>query len=175
MARGLRSAVQSIRMWAFPPIAMLSRVLVEIWREWSGESLRVRASISCMSDSSGIEPVDAYVGARIRAFRKLRGFQQGRLANAIGVKFQQVQKYETGANRVSASRLVKIANALEVSVSDLFGDYAGGEAVQLRKQIDDPRVVQIMRDVIRLDAGARDMFAGLIREYQRSVARRRGA
>ncbi|XDA97562.1 helix-turn-helix transcriptional regulator [Sulfitobacter sp. LCG007] len=64
--------------------------------------------------------VDVHVGKRIRQRRWLVGMTQQRLAELVGIKFQQIQKYETGANRVSASRLWDIADALEVEVSFFF-------------------------------------------------------
>ena len=65
-------------------------------------------------------PVDVHVGKRIRHRRWLVGMTQQQLAEQLGIKFQQIQKYETGANRVSASRLWDIADALDVSVSFFF-------------------------------------------------------
>lgn len=65
-------------------------------------------------------PVDVHVGKRIRHRRWLVGMTQQQLAELVGIKFQQIQKYETGANRVSASRLWDIAEALEVQVSFFF-------------------------------------------------------
>lgn len=79
-----------------------------------------------MDTSKKAKKIDAYVGARIRALRGVKGVRQNDLAKKIGVKFQQVQKYEVGSNRISASRLVMIAKALDVPVSELFGEYAGG-------------------------------------------------
>lgn len=64
--------------------------------------------------------VDVHVGKRIRQRRWLVGMTQQKLAEAVGIKFQQIQKYETGANRVSASRLWDIADALEVDVAFFF-------------------------------------------------------
>lgn len=64
--------------------------------------------------------VDVHVGQRIRQRRWLTGMTQQRLAELVGIKFQQIQKYETGANRVSASRLWDIAFALKVDVSHFF-------------------------------------------------------
>ena len=64
--------------------------------------------------------VDVHVGQRIRQRRWLTGMTQQRLAELVGIKFQQIQKYETGANRVSASRLWDIAHALDVNVSFFF-------------------------------------------------------
>ena len=64
--------------------------------------------------------VDVHVGQRIRQRRWLTGMTQQRLAELVGIKFQQIQKYETGANRVSASRLWDIAFALNVDVAHFF-------------------------------------------------------
>jgi transcriptional regulator with XRE-family HTH domain len=66
--------------------------------------------------------VDKAVGARVREIRKLRGISQSSLASALGVTFQQVQKYEKGSNRLSASMMVKTAAVLGVSVSELVGE-----------------------------------------------------
>ena len=65
-------------------------------------------------------PVDVHVGKRIRQRRWMNGTTQQQLAEAVGIKFQQIQKYETGMNRVSASRLWDIANVLTVPVSFFF-------------------------------------------------------
>ena len=59
--------------------------------------------------------IDRHVGARIRMQRIVRDISQTELGNAVGVSFQQVQKYEKGVNRVSASRLQRIANVLKVA------------------------------------------------------------
>lgn len=65
-------------------------------------------------------PVDVHVGKRVRHRRWLIGMTQQQLAEQVGIKFQQIQKYETGANRISASRLWDIAEALGVPVSFFF-------------------------------------------------------
>ena len=65
-------------------------------------------------------PVDVHVGKRIRHRRWLVGMTQQQLAEKVGIKFQQIQKYETGANRVSASRLWDISETLDVPVSFFF-------------------------------------------------------
>lgn len=90
--------------------------------------------------------VDIHVGKRIRHRRWLIGMTQQQLADKVGIKFQQIQKYETGVNRVSASRLWDIAHAIDVPVSYFFeglhdesvsqpeGDlFADKEALQLVK------------------------------------------
>lgn len=65
-------------------------------------------------------PVDVHVGKRVRHRRWMIGMTQQQLAEKVGIKFQQIQKYETGANRISASRLWDIAEALDVPVSFFF-------------------------------------------------------
>lgn len=65
-------------------------------------------------------PVDVHVGKRVRHRRWMVGMTQQQLANKVGIKFQQIQKYETGMNRISASRLWDIAEALNVDVRFFF-------------------------------------------------------
>lgn len=73
-------------------------------------------------------PIDVAVGARVRLRRDQLGHTQTDLANAIGVTFQQVQKYERGTNRISASRLLQIAGFLKTSGAALLGeDEVGGD------------------------------------------------
>ena len=82
-------------------------------------------------------PVDSHVGKRIRHRRWLVGVTQQQLAEKVGIKFQQIQKYETGANRVSASRLWDIAEALDVDVSFFFAGMEEEEAQEIScKNID---------------------------------------
>ena len=69
--------------------------------------------------------VDVHVGKRIRHRRSLTGMTQQQLAEQVGIKFQQIQKYETGANRVSASRLWDISDSLTVPVSFFFEGLEG--------------------------------------------------
>ena len=65
-------------------------------------------------------PVDAHVGKRIRHRRWMIGMTQQQLADKVGIKFQQIQKYETGMNRVSASRLWDISDVLGVTIAFFF-------------------------------------------------------
>lgn len=64
--------------------------------------------------------IDQYVGKRVRLRRKMLNMSQSKLADAIGLTFQQVQKYENGLNRMGASRLMQIAGVLEVPVTYFF-------------------------------------------------------
>jgi transcriptional regulator with XRE-family HTH domain len=66
--------------------------------------------------------IDSHVGGRMRLRRAMMGLSQERLADALGLTFQQVQKYERGVNRVSASRLFDLARILEVPISFFFDD-----------------------------------------------------
>lgn len=65
-------------------------------------------------------PVDLHVGGRVRMRRKMLGVSQERLAEALGLTFQQVQKYERGANRISASKLYEIARFLSAPIAYFF-------------------------------------------------------
>lgn len=77
------------------------------------------------------DPIDLQVGMQIRARRRSIGSSQSTLAQAIGVSFQQVQKYEGGANRVSASMMSRIAAHLGCRPADLMPGGDGGDAVPL--------------------------------------------
>ena len=73
-------------------------------------------------------PVDQHVGSRVRMKRVLVGMSQERLGDALGLTFQQVQKYEKGTNRIGASRLQQIAGVLNVSPAFFFEDITGEHA-----------------------------------------------
>ncbi|MBL4787759.1 MAG: helix-turn-helix transcriptional regulator [Kordiimonadaceae bacterium] len=66
------------------------------------------------------DPIDVHVGHRVRVRRKMLGFSQTQLGNDLGITFQQVQKYERGANRIGSSRLFHISNSLNVPVEYFF-------------------------------------------------------
>lgn len=71
-------------------------------------------------------PIDIHVGSRVRLRRTMLGLSQEKLGNALGITFQQVQKYEKGSNRIGASRLQNIANVLNVPVAFFFDDAPSG-------------------------------------------------
>ncbi len=79
------------------------------------------ALVKTFSNASA-DPIDVNTGARIRMRRKALGLSQTALAKALGLTFQQVQKYERGTNRISASMLVKAAAKLETTVGALVGE-----------------------------------------------------
>lgn len=72
-------------------------------------------------------PIDLHIGQRVRHRRWLLGMTQQQLAQGVGIRFQQIQKYESGANRISASRLWDLAKALEMPVSFFFDGLEPGK------------------------------------------------
>jgi transcriptional regulator with XRE-family HTH domain len=72
------------------------------------------------AETSTPDPIDVAVGLRLRTLRKARGMSQEQLGRALGITFQQIQKYERGTNRISASMLVKSGEALGVSAGSLL-------------------------------------------------------
>lgn len=72
--------------------------------------------------------IDLHVGRRLRRRRRLLGLTQQQLAQTIGIRFQQVQKYECGANRVTASRLYELASALQAPVSYFYEGLSVGNS-----------------------------------------------
>lgn len=95
-------------------------------------------------------PVDVHVGKRIRHRRWLVGMTQQQLAEHVGIKFQQIQKYETGANRVSASRLWDISDALDVAVSFFFEGFDDG-STEVSEGRGDKMPADLMGDKEALD------------------------
>lgn len=92
------------------------------------------------------DDIDLHLGRRLRRRRRLLGLTQQQLAGVVGVRFQQIQKYECGANRISAARLWQLSQALDVPVGYFYDGVAGGQAgangegggeVQARKETQD--------------------------------------
>ena len=80
-------------------------------------------------------PIDKHVGSRVRMRRMMLSMSQEKLGDALGLTFQQVQKYEKGTNRVSSSRLVDMANALDVTISHFFEEMSAAIAGQTPSQL----------------------------------------
>lgn len=102
------------------------------------------------------DPIDIAVGARIRLLRKVRGVSQQALAEAAGVTFQQIQKYERGSNRVSASMLSRIASTLEAPVAEMFGEggQASGAIDEVAALLSEPGALELLRAFSLLPRGA---------------------
>jgi transcriptional regulator with XRE-family HTH domain len=124
------------------------------------------------------DPVDVHVGIRIRTRRLLLGMNQETLASALGLTFQQVQKYEGGANRVSASRLAEVAAVLGVSISyffddlDLAGDTATPDEQEIREMMQRPEAIELIRWYYAIaDSGVRQQFLEMVKTVAQSQQR----
>jgi transcriptional regulator with XRE-family HTH domain len=109
-------------------------------------------------------PLDAMVGAKIRLFRINRAMSQTTLAERVGVSFQQVQKYEKGANRVGASRLSQIASVLGITVGELFESpqekiVAANSPVHL---LAEPGALRVLKAYVRTNSRIRLAIAKLV-------------
>ena len=101
--------------------------------------------------------IDLHVGKRLRRRRRLLGLTQQQLAESIGIRFQQIQKYECGANRVTASKLYELARALNVPVDYFFEGYVAVSTNSAAPAND--------RDVIAADVLSQKETLELIRAY----------
>lgn len=118
-----------------------------------------------------IKPVDVFVGERINARRLEIGMSQQKLADAIGLTFQQVQKYEKGINRVSSSRLVQIANVLKVPPVYFFDDPSSAQPTYNRLVSDD--VVAGLSEFVSSKEGVAliKAFVTLPKDVRRSITK----
>lgn len=120
-----------------------------------GEPPRIRAHLMANA-------IDLHVGKRLRRRRRLLGLTQQQLAESIGIRFQQIQKYECGANRVTASRLYELAVALNVPVNYFF---EGLQAAAAPATPGAPGAPANDRDLIAADVLSQKETLELIRAY----------
>ena len=130
-----------------------------------------------MNDRPAAEPahpVDLYVGARLRIRRKMMGLSQTQVADALGITFQQIQKYERGANRVSASMLARIATTLKTPVAELFGEVSPerGSVDEVAALLAQPGAIELLQAYAELPRG--QARAALV-DFIRSLAAERRA
>ncbi|WP_411287163.1 helix-turn-helix domain-containing protein [Phenylobacterium sp.] len=114
-----------------------------------------------------LQAIELAIGARMRTRRRQMGLSQTALAQALGVSFQQVQKYERGANRVAASTLVAASVALGVSVSWLVGEEVSGrdDDEDIFRALSRPGALEILQAFNAIqDPRARAALVGLVRE-----------
>ena len=109
-------------------------------------------------------PVDVHVGARVRQRRTLLGMSQEKLGEAIGLTFQQVQKYERGANRVGSSRLYELSRVLDVPVQYFFDDL---EPETVRAQVQAGGLSEEESDAAGADPMTKRETLELVRAYYR--------
>ena len=114
-------------------------------------------------------PIDKHIGSRVRARRIMLGMSQERLAEALGLTFQQIQKYEKGVNRIGASRLLHIAGILDVSIEFFFAEAPGrrkdgfSDDSVMAEFLTSPGSHRLARGFIRLkDDEAREKVADLV-------------
>ncbi|MGP9790527.1 helix-turn-helix domain-containing protein [Roseinatronobacter sp. NSM] len=108
-------------------------------------------------------PVDLHVGQRIRQRRWAVGMTQQQLAEVVGIKFQQIQKYETGMNRVSASRLWDIAQALKVPITFFFQDVTQEQASQHDDMLSNKETLDLLRTYYAIPENQRKRLFELAR------------
>ena len=115
-------------------------------------------------------PVDVHVGARVRTRRLLIGMNQETLARALGLTFQQVQKYEGGANRVSASRLYAIADIIRVPISFFFAGFGDtSTTLQERERMERPETIELIRSYYAIgDQEIRHQFLEMVKAVAQS-------
>ncbi len=115
-------------------------------------------------------PVDVHVGKRIRQRRWMVGMTQPQLGDKVEIKFQQIQKYETGMNRVSASRLWDIAAALGVTISFFFEGLGAAEAgEQATDIVADKEAVELVRSYYAIPEAQRRRLFEPPRVYRRVI------
>lgn len=121
------------------------------------------------SVEDGPRPVDVHVGNRIRLRRTLLGLSQEQLAEGIGVSFQQVQKYERGANRVSASRLYDIAQILAVRLEFFFDGFEGGSSDEpvTPDPMQSNETLRLVNAFVRLPSYQRESLLDLLESMRR--------
>jgi transcriptional regulator with XRE-family HTH domain len=142
----------------------------------SAKKLEEASSAPKYGRGTGVpNPIDVHVGGRIRMRRLLLGMNQETLANALGLTFQQVQKYEGGANRVSASRLSAMAEILSVPISYFFGDLRPDDAEispedrQWREYLQRPETIEFIRLYYAIpDAKVRRQFLDMAKTVAES-------
>ena len=116
-------------------------------------------------------PVDIHVGKRIRHRRWMVGMTQQQLAEKVGIKFQQIQKYETGMNRVSASRLWEIARTLEAPIDHFFEGLEDGAAAQSGQDfLSDKEAMELIRAYYAMPENQRRRLFDLARVLSESAA-----
>ena len=124
------------------------------------------------------DPMDIALGAAVRIRRRTLGISQEALAEQCGVSFQQVQKYENGANRISFSRLVQIARALRCRVTDLMDVFDGpdketAEDLDLLTRMRTPGALELITAYEQLAPEVRSSIVNLLRALTAQPAKGR--
>jgi transcriptional regulator with XRE-family HTH domain len=115
-----------------------------------------------VGQDNGPHPVDVHVGNRVRLQRNILRKSQEDVADMIGLTFQQVQKYEKGSNRISASRLVELSRALECPVSWFFDGLDVDRTDGFKDWTRDPQMVEVMREFATLTPNLQSALVGVL-------------
>lgn len=109
----------------------------------------------------GPHPIDTHVGSRVKLRRMILGMSQDALGKALGLTFQQIQKYEKGVNRIGASRLFELSELLEVPIQFFYDDY--GDAVPAGGGFAEPDAAEAFMELVNSPEGVQlcRYFAGI--------------
>ena len=108
-------------------------------------------------------PIDVHIGQRLKKIRWVAGMTQKELAKRIGVTFQQIQKYEQGANRMSLSRAVKICEVLEITINGLMGEHAMKEESPFMEMLNSREALMLGRRFMKLSETKRKKAVDFIK------------
>jgi transcriptional regulator with XRE-family HTH domain len=125
--------------------------------------------VGAVSEIKTPNPVDKHVGSRVRMRRRMLAMSQGKLGDALGLTFQQVQKYEKGTNRIGAGRLQEISHILQVPIAFFYEDALDGTA--RRVSVEDTRFLALLDDFISSPEGLR-LVQSFMRIERADVRRR---
>jgi transcriptional regulator with XRE-family HTH domain len=125
--------------------------------------------VGAVSEIKTPNPVDKHVGSRVRMRRRMLAMSQGKLGDALGLTFQQVQKYEKGTNRIGAGRLQEISHILQVPIAFFYEDALDGTA--RRVSVEDTRSLALLDDFISSPEGLR-LVQSFMRIERADVRRR---
>jgi transcriptional regulator with XRE-family HTH domain len=119
------------------------------------------------------DPIDIYVGLRVRLQRTLLGMSQAKLAANLGLTFQQVQKYERGANRIGSSKLYRISKILGVSVEFFFDGFEKSKPnekyPEMDRQLNSRETLELVRAYYRLDKPVRNKVFAMMKAISNSI------
>lgn len=124
--------------------------------------------------SANPDPIDIHVGSRVRLRRTLLGISQEKLGEQLDITFQQVQKYERGANRISASKLWRLSEILDVPVGFFFDDMESSDmpvrqASELEEALSKRETLEMLREYLRLNDDLREKVRLLLRSMARAT------
>jgi transcriptional regulator with XRE-family HTH domain len=125
--------------------------------------------VGVVSEIKAPTSIDKHVGSRVRMRRRMLAMSQGKLGDALGLTFQQVQKYEKGTNRIGAGRLQEISHILQVPIAFFYEDALDGTA--RRVSVEDTRSLALLDDFISSPEGLR-LVQSFMRIERADVRRR---